>query len=531
MNQTWALALIATVLSMIVYVGSLDADFVYDDTFYIVNNPQIQNPHDFLITPFPPYMGEGRGLYRPMTTASLALDYRVYGMEPSGFHLTNILLHGLGVLVFFFVLRRFIAGDAGPFAGALLFGLHPARTEAVAWAVGRAELLCALGCLLALLLYLKWIRNRRSVALIVGSLAAFLFAGLSKEIALTFPGILIAYEILFRKQDSWRIRAFRVLPFLLVLAMIMGARHVVLGNVGVKTAEQVLSDIVFPERLLLSGLVLSRYLGLFFWPHPLLPHYRPMHFADPGVGDCIPALVFLAAVIAACFAARRWAFAGALFLVPLVPVLNVVPIGEALAERFLYLPLAGGAMAFALLVARLCEAGKPMRRAALLSLVIMIPLGYMTAAQTEVWSSQETLWRHTIEKDPENPKAHMGLGLALMERGEIKGEDGALAHFERVIEINPNYRPERVRFHIGKAHQELGELDAAMKHYRLAIQHAPMYSEALAAALELNRNPGLGAASRLPPEVQARYLENLLRQVPGKEVKAELRRRYGVGDR
>ncbi|MHC4945206.1 MAG: hypothetical protein ACYTG7_19495 [Planctomycetota bacterium] len=530
MKRTYFMALIATILSMIVYVGSLDASFVYDDTLYIVNNPQVQDPHDLLLTPFPAYMGEGRGLYRPVTTASLALDYLLFGMEPFGFHLTNILLHGLGTLVFFFVLRQFIQGDAGPFAGALLFGLHPVRSEAVAWAVGRAELLCALGCLLALLLYLKWIQNKRSTLLLVGSLVAFLFAGLSKEIALSFPGIIVAYEILFNRTDSWRARAYRVLPFLLVLVMLMGARHAVLGGVNLKESSQVLSDIAYPERLLLAGSVLSRYLGLFFWPNPLLPHYRPMSFFDPGIVDCLPALLFGIAVIVACFQARRWAFAGALFFVPLLPVLNLVPIGEALAERFLYLPLAGGAMAFGLLIARLAEA-KWMRRAALLSMVIMIPLGYMTIVQTEVWTDQNALWRHTVEKDPENPKAHMGLALGLLAKGEILGEEGALAHFNRVTEINPNYRPERVQFNIGRAYEELGRLADAMKHYRLSIEHLPFYGEALAAALELTKNPELDAASRLSPDEQARYLENLVRHAPSKELKAELRRRYGKSER
>lgn len=528
MRLTFGLALVAGVLASGLYVGALDAEFVYDDIVYIVNNAQVQNPGDCFLTPFPPHLGDGRGLYRPMLTASLALDFAIFGMEPWGFHLTNILLHGLCTLIFFFVLRLFTTGHTIPFIGALFFSFHPARTEAAVWAVGRAELLCAVGCLAALLLYVKWLKNRRSQILIAGSLLCFVIGALSKEIGLAFPGLLFAYEFLINRSDSLRGRIFRLFPFVVTLAALIGLRIAILGTgASLQESSQVLSGIQYPERLVLAGNLLSKYLFLTVWPHPLLPNHQPISFVDPTIAGCIPTLVFLAALLFACFKARRWAFAGALFLVPLIPVLNLIPIGEALAERFLYLPLAGGAMAFTLLIEKFVT-NKQTRPAVAFSVVILLPLAWIAVKQTEVWTNSLTLWSHVYEITPENPRAPMSIGMHLLEEGKIEGEEGALAYFQKTEDANPNYRPERLNFKRAQAYEKLSRLPEAMERYRLALEHQPHYSEALLSALELNKNPELDESSRLPREVQARYLQRLLKFAPTKKMKSQFQQRYGV---
>ena len=250
-------AALAALISMAAYLGTLDATFVYDDIVYVKNNPQLQRPGNLFETPFPEYMGPTRGLYRPMTTASLALDCFLFGLEPWGFHLTNVILHGIGTLLFFLVLCRFVPPVGPPFIGALLFGLHPARAEAVAWAVGRSELLAAAGCLLALLLYIRFLERKKSPLLILGSLAAFAFAGLSKENALAFPGILAAYELFLRRKDPWRVRVLRIAPFVVVTVALLGVRYGVLGSLGPQEGQRVLASVEWPTA---AGAVTSAVL-------------------------------------------------------------------------------------------------------------------------------------------------------------------------------------------------------------------------------------------------------------------------------
>jgi tetratricopeptide (TPR) repeat protein len=486
MKRTVLHALAVMLVSMGVYLGTLDASFVYDDVVYIVHNPQLEEPGDLFSTPFPAYMGKQRGLYRPMTTASLALDYWIFGLEPWGFHLTNIILHGLCALIFYFILRKIIDGSVAPMLGALLFGLHPARSEAVAWAVGRSELLAALGTLLSLYLYMGMAKGRRTPLVILGALAAFAFAGLSKENALAAPGIFFAYELFMRRGDPWRLRLLRLSPFAVVILLILLARMYALDAFSPQEGQQVLAGVVFPERLLLACWALSRYVLLVVCPFHLKPHYRPLEFTEAGPMDYVPALLFIAASLAAFRLSRRFSFCACLFLIPLVPVLNLVPIGEVLAERFLYLPMAGAGLAFGLLAARWIQ-GRFSRPGTALAALLLAGFGFMTVRQVDVWTDHYSLWSHAVAVDPANPQAHLGLGVALIRKGHLEGEGSALEELKTAQALNPNYKPELVAYNLGRVYEGLDRFEEAMKHYQDAIRHNPFYTLALQGALDLDR--------------------------------------------
>lgn len=486
MKRRWIPAALAVLLSMVVYLGSLDAEFVYDDLIYIVQNPQLESPGDCLFTPFPAYMGTERGLYRPMTTASLALDRWLFGPDPWGFHLTNLLLHGLGTLACFLLLSLLLEGPWAPFWGALLFGLHPARSEAVAWAVGRSEILGAVGCLLALYFYIRFTRKKGSVAMILLALAAFALAALSKENALALPGILLAYEALVHRDDPWRLRLLRIAPFLVVLLLVLTARFAVLGALSPQGGEQVLPRVLFPERMELALWVLSRYVGLAFFPLHLRPHYRPMAFQEADLVDLLPGILFLVAVAAVLAADRRLAFAAALFLLPLIPVLNLVPIGEAVAERFLYFPLTGLALVFG--VALSSTTGKKSALwAGAAAGVLAVGFGATTVRQVEVWTDHFTLWSHGAAMDPRDPQARFGLGSACLERGMLEGELSALSEFKKTRKLNPNYKPDQVFFNLGRTYEKLGNHEEAVVYYMKAIERIPFFVPAIESVLKLDR--------------------------------------------
>ncbi len=530
-NRRFLLAAGVTLISMAVYIGTLDASFVYDDIIYIVNNPQLEAPWDMFQTSFPSYMGARRGLYRPLTTASLALDYGIFGLEPYGFHLTNILLHGLCTLVAFALFRRIIGGDFASAAGALLLGLHPARSEAVAWAVGRSERPAAPGALLALLLYVRIAEGKRSPIVILTALAAFAFAGLSKENALALPGVLFAYELFIRKGDPWRLRLARLAPFAAVLATIVFTRLAVLGSLGPGQGQQVLPDIVMPERLLLAGWILTRYVLLIFYPGGLKPHYRPLEFQDATALDYLPVLLFLSAGLILAFTNRRFAFAWCLFFIPLIPVLNLIPIGELVAERFLYFPMTGAGLAFGLAAASLGKRRKVIAFQAIATALLVV-FAWCTVLQAAVWKDHFTLWSHAVLSDPDDPQAHFGLGVVLIKKGRIEGEGGALAELMKTRTLNPNYKPELVSFHLGRAHEAMGREVEAMGYYEEALERTPLFTLALEHALDLDRNAkekdGIGLLSK---EKQGEYLARLLRLTRDPVRQSEYRRKFTAGNR
>ena len=424
-----------------------------------------------------------RGLYRPVLTASLALDHALYGMKPSGFHLTNLILHGLVTLVLFLVLRRLVPGVWPAFLGALVVGLHPARSEAVAWVVGRAELLGALGCLGCLYFYLSAREGKRKGLSLCLALICYVAGSLSKENALAFPAFLVALEVLVPVRGGWERAWPRITAFGVAATALVGLRYGVLGALGPQEGERVLPAVVYPERLRLAAWCLARYLGLAAWPSPLKPNYRPLEFVESDPSSIWPALVFPALAGIALFAARRWALAAALFLVPLLTVLNLVPIGEVLAERFIYLPLAGLGIAVALLVERFEEGGARIAiRVALVALAL--GLGGLAFHQAGIWKNHMRLWSHAVRVDPSNPQGHLGLGVALLNAGKAFGEEpNALAEFRKVRELNRRFKPDLTAYNLGRALEAAaGRTEEALREYRLALTLNPpsaMYREAV----------------------------------------------------
>ncbi len=530
MKQSKAPAVLAALLAMAFHFGSIDASFVYDDIPYIVKNPQLEAPADMFLTPFPAHMGPSRGLYRPMTTASLALDRAVFGPEPWGYHLTNILLHGFCVLVLCLVLYRLVSGRWGAFFGALLFGLHPAGTEAVAWATGRSELLAGLCCLAALLFYLQSVEHKKPSFHLFLSLAAFTVGALSKENALAFPGILVAYEVLVNRSSPWKRKLLRTAPFVVVLLMVAAARFVVLGSFSPGEGQHVLPNIVFPERFALGAWILSRYVAITILPIALKPHYRPLEFMDAGFVDYLPALLFAAVLVVTVFLCKKQAFAAAVFFVPLITVLNIVPIGELVAERFLYLPLAGVSLAAALLAVRVKKRGAALAGSTA-AVVLLSMLAFQTVRQVEVWTDHFTLWSHAVENDPVNPQARFGLGKACLERGMLEGTPGALSEFKKARELNPNYKPHEVLVNLGWTYELLGRTKAALASHMEAIRANPCCAPALEAVLKVALRAGESGDSSLgqalpPPKRLRAFAEQLLSITPDAAEKERLRREF-----
>jgi tetratricopeptide (TPR) repeat protein len=250
-----------------------------------------------------------------------------------------------------------------------------------------------------------------------------------------------------------------------------------------------------------------------------------MEFMDASFLDALPGLLFLAAGLAALLWARRFAFAAALFLIPLLPVLNLVPIGEVLAERFLYLPVAGVGLAFGLLIQRLAK-GRALHVVLGLGAVLLLLFGVLTVKQVEVWTDHFALWSHGVAADPEDPQARMGLGLALLKKGVLHGESNALSELKKTRELNPNYKPDIILYNIARTYEQMGKLEEAFQHYEESLQHNPFSSLALEAVLNLNQNAPNGPGSFLTPDQKMNRIERLLRLTREKEKRDELLERF-----
>ncbi len=212
-----AMALIA-VATLVPFLGSLDNEFVsWDDAIYVTDNRLIQNLSWKSVAKI--FSSPRKKTYVPLSTLSLAIDYRIWRLDPFGYHLTNLLLHLINTLLVFCLVWRLAHRLLPALIAALLFGVHPMHVESVAWISERKDVLSALFFLTALLSYLRYRSTQRSLFYLL-SLASFVLALLSKQMAITLPIVLLLCDLL--EGRSWTKRALiEKMPFLL-LSLVFG---------------------------------------------------------------------------------------------------------------------------------------------------------------------------------------------------------------------------------------------------------------------------------------------------------------------
>jgi tetratricopeptide (TPR) repeat protein len=381
-------------------------------------------------------------LYRPVTTASLLFNYAVLGNGDNltGYHWTNFLLHAGNVCLVFALARR-ILNRAGPaFFAAALWAVHPLGTEAVTNIVGRADLIAAMAVLGGLWLYIRAasLRGWRLLAA-AGGLFAVAAAGMfAKENAAVLPAVLLLWDLSFGSGQS-RGRWQRLLPYAAVLAaasLLWWVRTIIFRSLpwpAVNFLDNPIADAGFWTGRFTAVKVLGMDLWLLVCPWQLSADrsYNQIPLATAGDVAAWLSLIAIVAILAAALWRRRtdrvifWA-AGFLGL-NLLPTANLIfPTGSIMAERFLYLPAIGLAIAAAGLAYRL-----PNRKlgTGMLAAAVVIFAG-RTLARNHDWQDNLALFSHDVGTAPESYKVHDTLGRSLFERDPHANLDRAIREAE-----------------------------------------------------------------------------------------------------
>ena len=533
-NRSFCITILV-LLSIGLYLPTLQYNFVYDDNFLIKENKWIKDikhlPDIFLSSSWSFRENSKVNTYRPMQHVILMLEYFLFGLKAWGYHLVNILLHtGNTLLVFFlasFIFKtRQMTNDkkagaqlsCGYFATvpafftALLFTAHPINTEAVAWITTVIELSMTSFYLLSFYLYVTsspgW--NIR----FTGSVGLFALAVFSKEPALTLLFIILLYD--YSKQNALSvIKEYRkYIPYLMVAAGYMALRLYALdgftaeNKVNMGAGELILN--AFPLFLqYIQKLILPVDLKLLYVFHPV------QSFMEWKV---IGAMIFTLAFIFFMVIARtrdRVIFLGLSFIaIPLLPVFYlpaVRPDSLVFGERYLYLPSFGFALLVSYAFVKLSEAlwkkdfdsnkTNPVRVSQgaldsaeknilspyfrmgysngvnrwIMIFSIMIVGGYSFAAikRHAVWKNNLTLWSDTVKKSPDSASAHNNLGSTLFDRNKV---DEAIKSYRIALKIDPVYA--KANYNLGNALARMGRLEKAIKNYRMALKINPAYADA-----------------------------------------------------
>jgi hypothetical protein len=412
-NRWVAIALV--MLAVGAFANALRGEFVYDDFPYIVENVQVQQPTARRIF-LEPFSGRAElGLYRPLPLSSYAWQAGGLGKDaPSWpFHLFNVVCHaGVTLLVWRLAARLgFSAGVAG--VAAALFAVHPCHVEGVDWIVGRAELMAALFGLGFLLVASRARRSARDVA-VAGLLLAL--AGLSKESSFALPGVLVVVELALRGWPGWRALVRRNVPWVVVLAGLAALRMVAIGRFAPAAGTAPYADVAWYARPLLAANLLGEYFLRALVPMPPRIFFHRAEFAQLTTTTAIGMALYAASLV---FAWKRRPLRAALlaFPVALATVLNLWPIQETLAERFLYLPSAFALMLPALLLVGLVRWERA--RSGRVGATLLAPAAAIggllacTLTWNPIFDDALSLWRHNVSLAPELPFPHYQLAYFL----------------------------------------------------------------------------------------------------------------------
>lgn len=497
-------ALWVGVLATLAYVNAVPNGFAYDDTTILARNAIVTEGRvmDAWTHPYWPRHSEASGLYRPVTIASFAAEWRVFGPNPVGYHAVNVAAHA-GVTLLLFALLIGWTGVGGAALGASIFAVHPLHTEAVANIVGRGELYAAAAALAALWLYDRgrgWSGLRR-VGRLLG-VAALYFLGLgSKEIAVTLPGLMLLTDGLhaYRSRDrsgepgaasglslvaaTFR-AAWRDAPVYLICVAALGgylvARTTVVGALLGELPAPSLRGLSSAERLTTALSLWPHYLRLLVFPLTLSADYSPavlFPIRSLASAEALTGLLALAVTGAIPFVAWRRAplvaVGVAWFAVAISPISQVLfPTGVLLAERTLYLP----SVAVALVAAGLWElwASRPEPtpsrvRAVRVAVVAVVALLLVrTVARNPSWMSTYTALDTLAREHPESSLAVRTRATGLVRAGDLSR--GAEL-YETAIELEPNNYS--ILTEVGHHYGERGAWSDGERVLRRAIDVAP----------------------------------------------------------
>ncbi len=417
---------VLALLAFLPFLPTLQHDFLptWDDGVYVLQNYRIhQLDWGNVADVFRLHPQRGRmpnAQYTPLVELSFMLEKRLFGLAPGLFHLTNVLLHGLNVLLVFLFLRR-LAGKADvAWLAAAFFAVHPLHVESVAWVTERKDLLSALFYLLALTFHLRrrdgggpW--NGRAVWL--AGLAAFL----SKPLAVTLPAACLLCDY-YRQGRVGGKAVVRLWPLWALSAAGIWITFYTHVSTHVAKSHEVLA---LGSNLLIAARGIALYLEKFVWPFGLSAFYPVPEPGQPFGLSYYMALAALAATLGGVAwlairgKGRPFVFGVLFFLVVLSPSSRILPVGMRFlaADRFFYLPgigffllLAGGVLGL--------MRGRPVARWAGRGLAggLVVLWAVATWQRSQVWGDDETLWRDALAKYPDSAYVLGGMAQAVAAR-------------------------------------------------------------------------------------------------------------------
>jgi tetratricopeptide (TPR) repeat protein len=428
------LALILAIVSFTVFANTLSGEFVYDDRRQVVQNPLIQDSKLYakaLTSDVWAFKGDGNitvsNYWRPTFTAYSIINYQLFGLNPFGWHFLNVLLH-LGIcLMAYFLLRRWGLSDLVSFAIVLIFAVHPAHTESVAWIVGSPDLLFSLFFLVSLWFTQNYVEKGNKLNILYAGFFYALSLGAKEVALLCLPIYWLVLSVKKSKKDNTEKAKFdlgQITPFVIIAIVYFFTRLEIIGKLSIAAPGAT----SFDKALLTIPAIFLFYFRQVTLPLTLGIYYPLRTVEEFSLFSVLFPFVLSVALLALLFYVAKKSFVQklglAIFILPLLMTFNVTAFTpeQIVHDRYLYLPLLGFLMIFIPEVSNLIEKiNKENCERILVVLVIFISLllSIKTWNYNRVWQNELLLWSNAVKVDPASASAYTKLGDELVSQNRI----------------------------------------------------------------------------------------------------------------
>ncbi len=432
-SRGWAACLVLIMLIWLVFGQTLEYGFINcDDDIFVYQNPLVlRGIHTDTVCRALTSIHDT--FYYPLTLLSFMGDSDIYGMQASGFHFTNVLLHAFSVLLLFLFLVRLTGSFGKSFLVSALFAIHPLQVEPVAWVTARKDVLSGLFFMLTLHAYLTYVRRPFSLA--AYSAVFFLFLGglMAKVMLVTVPAVLLLLDWWpLKRFESCRWRVLWEKVPLFVLSIIFSViSFFATSSAGSET------PVVQPSFWWRAGNAVvsyAVYIRQIFLPVRLGMPYPKYDLNEVMLSASLAVLLIISGGLM--YFRRKnpvLLFGWLWYLGMLLPVAGVIRfLGVARADRFVYLPSIGLFILIIWAAARLPVPKKVGRAGACVILAVLTVAAHF---QARYWRNNLTLWTRALEVTGPSAIAYINLGAALCEANE---PESAEVCFQRTLQLDPN---------------------------------------------------------------------------------------------
>ena len=524
------LYILLSLIPLCVFLNSLQSGFVYDDIGVIEDNYFIRSLQNIPKIFSKDYFHLANELsYRPIVTLTYFLDYAIWRLNPSGYHLTNVILHTINCFLLYAVVLRLVRMRPVALLSAVLFSMHPCVTEAVNAISYREDILATLFIFLSCLCL---ILSGKKVYYAL-SLLSYLLSLFSKETAIVMPLFILLWWIFFVRKRHPSFHPVRegtgsfpsasqlngresfspaksrwgrdftnyFLGYILISIFYLIIRFIVLKNPLEASVGYLQGSIAI--NFMTMAKILASYVKLMFLPFHLSADYTIAPVLSIFDASFITSITLLVAVgfiifkmitttvsLHVLYRDRMYSMFMLCFFAALLPVLNIIPIGHIMADRYLYLPVAGFCTAISGLLLRGAITQFPVNKqekfpvynhnilsnyAFVIPLIAVICIFFTarTVLRNRDWQNEYIFWTKILSEQPQNYDAHNNLGSYFYKQGAL---DRAICELEEAVRLKKNY-PEGHNS-LGTMYIDKGLIDKAIAEYVEAVKYKPVFPQA-----------------------------------------------------